>query len=47
MREHARIAHRNLSEALASRHGLAGVRGASLIRRGGRPLRAVGPMPTP
>lgn len=38
MREHARIAHRNLSEALASRHGLAGVRGAALIRRGGRSL---------
>jgi len=36
MREHARIAHRNLGEALASRHGLAGVRGAGLIRRGGR-----------
>ena len=36
MREHARIAHRNLSEALASRHGLAGMPGASLIRRGGR-----------
>lgn len=36
MREHARIAHRALSEALASRHGLAGVRGAALIRRGGR-----------
>ena len=36
MREHARIAHRNLHEALASRHGLAGVRGAALIRRGGR-----------
>jgi len=38
MREHARIAHRNLSEALASRHGLAGVRGAGLIRRGGRSI---------
>jgi GntR family transcriptional regulator, vanillate catabolism transcriptional regulator len=38
MREHARIAHRNLGEALASRHGLAGVRGAGLIRRGGRAL---------
>ena len=39
MREHARIAHRSLSEALESRHGLAGVRGAALIHRGGRPLR--------
>ena len=38
MREHARIAHRNLSEALASRHGLSGVRGAGLIRAGGRNL---------
>ncbi len=38
MREHARIAHRNLNEALVSRHGLAGVRGAGLIRRGGRSI---------
>ena len=37
MREHARIAHRNLSEALTSRHGLAGVRGAGLIRHGRHP----------
>ena len=36
MREHARIAHRALTEALASRHGLVGVRGAGLIRRVGR-----------
>jgi GntR family transcriptional regulator, vanillate catabolism transcriptional regulator len=36
MREHARIAHRNLSEALASRQGLQRVPGAGLIRRGGR-----------
>ena len=38
MREHARIAHRNLNEALVSRHGLAGLRGAGLIRRGGRSI---------
>ena len=36
MREHSRIAHRNLSEALTSRHGLRGLPGAGLIRRGGR-----------
>jgi GntR family transcriptional regulator, vanillate catabolism transcriptional regulator len=36
MREHARTAHRNLSDALASRHGLRGLPGAELIRRGGR-----------
>lgn len=34
MREHARIAHRNLREALASRQGLERVPGAGLIRRG-------------
>lgn len=34
MREHARIAHRNLREALASREGLQRVPGAGLIRRG-------------
>ena len=36
MREHSRIAHRNLSEALASRHGLRGMPGAGLILRRGR-----------
>lgn len=36
MREHACIAHRNLRDALASRQGLAGVRGGALIRPGGR-----------
>lgn len=34
MREHARIAHHNLSEALASRHAMQRVPGAALIRRG-------------
>ena len=36
MREHSRIAHRNLSDALTSRNGLRGLPGAGLIRRGGR-----------
>jgi len=34
MREHARIAHQNLREALASRQGMDRVPGAGLIRRG-------------
>ena len=34
MREHARIAHHNLREALATREGLQRVPGAGLIRRG-------------
>jgi len=33
MREHARIAHRNLQSALRSQHGMQAVPGASLIRR--------------
>jgi GntR family transcriptional regulator of vanillate catabolism len=33
MREHARIAQQNLSEALASRQALARVPGAGLLRR--------------
>jgi GntR family transcriptional regulator of vanillate catabolism len=36
MREHARIAHQNLSEVLASRQAMQRVPGAALIRRGGR-----------
>ena len=36
MREHSRLAHRNLSDALTSRNGLRGLPGAGLIRRGGR-----------
>ncbi len=36
MREHARIAHLGLSDALATRQGDAGVPGVALIRRGGR-----------
>ena len=35
MREHSRIAHLNLSDALSTRHGLRGLPGAGLIRRGG------------
>lgn len=34
MREHARIAHQNLSAAMSSRHELQRVAGAALIRRG-------------
>jgi GntR family transcriptional regulator of vanillate catabolism len=34
MREHARIAHQNLSAAMASRPALQGLAGAALIRRG-------------
>jgi len=34
MREHARIAHQNLREALATRQGMQRVPGAGLIRRG-------------
>ncbi len=34
MREHARIAHRNLSEALASRQAMQRLPGGALIRRG-------------
>jgi GntR family transcriptional regulator of vanillate catabolism len=34
MREHARIAHRNLSEALANRQAMQRLPGAGLIRRG-------------
>jgi hypothetical protein len=36
MREHARIAHLGLSDALAARQGQPGVPGVALIRRGGR-----------
>ncbi len=35
MREHARIAHQNLRQALCSRHGLDRVPGVALIRRAG------------
>ncbi len=34
MREHARIAHHNLSQTLASRHAMQRLPGAALIRRG-------------
>ena len=37
MREHARLAHGNLSQALASRQAMARVPGGALIQRFGRP----------